>query len=1241
MIENIIKDMVESNTTGRLTDASKRFIDRMKDKNDITKLLVDNGRFFAGYETNADKIAADIANVLSEENLSQLAAELSRDSGYTFKARLQKGLTDLMSAYEIPHGEACLYANRMLGAVLYELPQVAPDIYDRYYQSEWRDEQQQEVQEIKIKLEKISSQMAAYAEKHMDICSTDDLDLQLKRQTVNPKIGIDFFDIDDDEFINVFNEIKNDEKVCIRARCREEAIYCIINELWKSGEKRPIFVVKNKKDWDRLAQVGGTGNIYIPWFYADEIVSIENNTNIFIFTDGLPSFSDKEIELRSRTIETIYRALRRAGMKVNQANELVNETHGLYIPMKRRIFNGAYLKKPEWIAGLSDNVKITCLLVGQWTDADGDKAVIEELSGLKYDDFAEQVRKYADGEEPFVYIVKRSRASQYFLASVQNTWEYLDVSTDSEIWKKFMRACIDVLNESEALFTYTFVERMSATYNGEHLFWSGNIRQGMLRTLLIKVCHKDHGSSQAILDNMVEEILGYVKTEQQWKYISTYFRELCELSPSKVLDRLENEWDKPTGLLQLFEKQSYNRMFDKNEYINILWGVDIMLVQRPYAARAFRWLLRIDDMSYNYTSSTPADIIHKVICSRTNLSAFMTVAEKVNAATMTLECDRNGWEHVYKSLFQYSGDMIGDIIKPRYREYVTPEVMNTEDIIVTVTQYVILLIREANFKPERWEKLLNIAEKIPPIVKEMLIDNMLYEAEQMSDDEKIHLKNFIRKKICRNRLFQMENWIQLEDIVKQYEEILNEIHTEEPEYEYEYLFVQQLDGVLLNPVAYKGYDEYKLNEKKIEVIIQKKINEFRQRNLSLSKLATICAKEKYVSLGDCLAKYWGEEYDEKVLLILYNAQPLYRGMALDYCRTLAYRGVDVYGHIIHLQEKQKLDDEFMVEIYMIQANCAGENTPQIINAPESIKKLFWGNAYFYEPKKYDWALDECRKYGKVEVYVKLIYKAMTEQQYSADKIYGYFVSVKYMDAVMGTYMILPWYLRSILEVLQKEYINDDKRCEKIASIEVRFFDIFHWEDMKCFRKILEASPEKYAELVSVVFRKDGDNQERAVTEKQKNYINVVDRLYDKIRFCPAEKNGKVDAGELRIWIEHFKELLEKNNQASLLGYQLGRLLSSSPAGADGYYPCEAVRDVIEEYADETLTDRYVACVHCDRGIFSPSEGKEEKNIARRYKENADYLSTLYPKTAAIYYELYDIYRNQAKHERERAESGLY
>ncbi|MFQ7394612.1 MAG: hypothetical protein ACLRMX_05410 [Lachnospira eligens] len=61
-----------------------------------------------------------------------------------------------------------------------------------------------------------------------------------------------------------------------------------------------------------------------------------------MFTDEVPSFSDNEIELRPRTYETIRRALTRAGMGVNEANELVSETHGLYIPMKEEYLMGHF-----------------------------------------------------------------------------------------------------------------------------------------------------------------------------------------------------------------------------------------------------------------------------------------------------------------------------------------------------------------------------------------------------------------------------------------------------------------------------------------------------------------------------------------------------------------------------------------------------------------------------------------------------------------------------------------------------------------------------------------------------------------------------------------------------------------------------------------------------------------------------------------------------------------------------------
>jgi len=104
---------------------------------------------------------------------------------------------------------------------------------------------------------------------------------------------------------------------------------------------------------------------------------------------------------------------------------------------------------------------------------------------------------------------------------------------------------------------------------------------------------------------------------------------------------------------------------------------------------------------------------------------------------------------------------------------------------------------------------------------------------------------------------------------------------------------------------------------------------------------------------------------------------------------------------------------------------------------------------------------------------------------------------------------------------------------------------------------------------------------------------------------------------------------------------LGRLLAHSPAGSDGYYPCEPVRKVIEDNDNEDLLSSYRTEIYNERGVFSPSAGKEELRIANRFKENADHLAIKYPRTASIYYGLYKGYEDESKKERDRAENGQF
>lgn len=354
IIETALVELAKAGGTELFISSSESLLKKVKTAKDIKQLFINTGEFFVDYENDADQLFDDMANVLSKENMTKLANELKDEPGYKLKDRLLNSLMGIMKEYEIPHGMALSYANAILFAIMGQLPVVAPDKYDRAYQAEWKAEQEECFKELAEKFERLRNELQIYQSRQLEILSADAIDLDIRRQTTDPKIGFDFFNVDDDTFKEALESKKNDEVIAIKARCKEEAIYCTINELWMQGENRPIFIVKNEEDWKSLLQIKDAGNIYIPWFYSDQIVTIPNNTNIFVFTERVPSFIKGEITLRPRTYSTISASLQRAGMGINEANKLVSETHGLFIPLKKKLFNGAYLKEPRWINGLQE-----------------------------------------------------------------------------------------------------------------------------------------------------------------------------------------------------------------------------------------------------------------------------------------------------------------------------------------------------------------------------------------------------------------------------------------------------------------------------------------------------------------------------------------------------------------------------------------------------------------------------------------------------------------------------------------------------------------------------------------------------------------------------------------------------------------------------------------------------------------------------------------------------------------------
>ena len=1241
MLEQLFAAIVSLGTSGAqnlLTSAGESVGKKFKESYMWKKLLVDTGEFFIKNEQKEKLFFDDLELVLSKENLSEIAKDLKAEEGYVLKQKLYKSLMQLMRKYEIPYEIAEDYTMRIIYVILEQLKTIDSKKYEHYFLQEWRDEQERSFLELQKRIEKMSNDLVIYNREQVAIVSSGQMDIDLRRSTQNPSIGIEFFIVDDEDFQDEFEDLRYEDLVYIRGRSREETIYCILNELWRLNDKRPIYIVKSLESWNKLQAMGNEGNIYIPWFYADEIIAIENNTNIFVLDENTPAFSKSVLELRPRTYATLLRCLEEAGLEYDKAYEILADTHGVFSQMKKKLFRGEYLKQPSWIDGVSDKAKKTCLLIGSWEEIEGDKLIIESVYGDSYDSFLEEVIPYSKGEDPLLHMVKRNGTILYYLASVENVWSYLNVLPNESIWNVFVTAVFEVINESENLFTYDGKERMIAQFKGERLFWSETIRKGMLKTLLIKGVYQKDNETQMALNRLVEKILECVRTEKQWSYISKFWGELCEISPVVILKRLEKELVEDTGLLSLFKNQSSDFIFGSNAYINILWGIEQFLVQKEYFWQAFRWLLKLDSYHFEYKSNSPKDIFTKIFCTWVNFCAIETAEEKIIAAEIAFENNYdNTWEYLYAAIENKGRSIFGGISLPKYRNHEKTRSTTIGEMRKAHQGYFKLLTKHMDFSVDHWEKMIDLSTDLPDDLRQEVFEQLLYEISQMSDEEVIRIKNEIRHLIYRHRYFASSEWAIDEEKLIEYENLLKHIIIDAPEYEYAYLFKNSWDHPLLYPVPHDKEGKREDNEIATQELIQESLIEFQKCGYRLDVLAKICGQETYSTLGNYLAKYWNDgkwEFETfKELLLVQESGAI----AMDYLGNLANGEFLPYRTIIENLINDGVSVKILSNIYRIEA-VKTQDIPLVTYASEQVKREFWKSSIFCEEKNTSWALMECKKYAFLDVYLDQVYRIHYRNPLSAEQILKCFDDIERITR-SGSNQMTSYHVEQLIGVIQDAYIDDAEKCIRIAHLEILFMNLLEWENMKCFHRMIKQSPELFAQLVAGAFKKDhGDIEDES---KDQTYIHNMYMIYDKAHFCPAENNGEVSEEQLEQWIEKYRQLLIDNDQESLFTVTLGRLFSFSPLGEDEHEPCEAVRKMIEKYGDGKMISRYQTAVYNRRGVFSPSAGKEELRIAEKFKENAQYLELRYPMTAKIFYGLYETYKRESDRERTDAENGWY
>lgn len=200
--------------------------------------------------------------------------------------------------------------------------------------------------------------------------------------------------------------------------------------------------------------------------------------------------------------------------------------------------------------------------------------------------------------------------------------------------------------------------------------------------------------------------------------------------------------------------------------------------------------------------------------------------------------------------------------------------------------------------------------------------------------------------------------------------------------------------------------------------------------------------------------------------------------------------------------------------------------------------------------------------------------------------------------------------------------------------------------LKALTHFLLKDPKLFIDLLKLVYRAKNEKSKEVSEEEQARACQAYD-LLKEIKTIPGLKllevqvEGKdpkidVNGSALGQWVDEVRKSADECDRIDVCDSIVGQILAHSPVGLDGAWPCEPVRDLIEQLKSNKLENGIEVGVYNKRGVVCRAKGGgQERVIANRYNDYAEIVQSKWHRTANILRSIAKTYEREAKHYDER------
>jgi hypothetical protein len=921
-------------------------------------------------------------------------------------------------------------------------------------------------------------------------------------------------------------------------------------------------------------------------------------------------------------------ALKAMGVADDRARELSILARRGVMPLRRRLATSAAVSRPAWASPDVGPSLLPIFLLGTVNElVAGDADALALLGGEPVEAaFARLARHAAESDPPV-----RRVGEVWYLVSKADGWETLARYLTRDLLERFVAVAVGVLSAPDPSFELPPEQRFAASLFKKERAHSGLLLASVADTLaLLGARGGAHVVSSGVTaaDNaalavrQVFEVAG--RDWRRWAAFHSVLPSLMEAAPDAVLSEIEAGLggDEPSPVLGLFGHDT-DALFSSALHSALLWALERVAWNPDYLSRAVLILAELDrrDPGGRYSNRPRASLRAIFLPWMPGTAAPVDVRLSV-IDTMRQREPEAAWRLMVALLPQLH-DHAMPSARPDWRDW-APErdrQYSPRAVAEHAVEMVRRMLEDAGLSADRWTTLVAALDDVPAEAHAAILARLRDLANaSLSDGLREAIWNALRELLSQHRSFADAGWALPEKYVDAIAHVFACFEPSDPVARQRYLFSDY-------PMLPEGREQEWEDHQRL--IALRRVEAAREWYTMLGgakgivRVASELARAD--ALGDALAECAVVPVSEEPALVrLALEHPDGRARSLGRAflgRLQRQRGVDAVSVLLR-EHGADWPAATKAEAFLMMPQNS-ETWSAVESLGEGGRTHYWQNAamYWVEDGHGIRAVQELVRHERPHAAVDLVANLLRQQAapLAADVAHTLLEAAHTTRDVTG-YRSQGYNVAGLIAYLEDEVEVGRITEDKVARLELMYLRVLrHDRSPKLLHRAMGREPSLFVDTVCLAYRAEGEGA-RELDESGRAQAMLAHELLSSFRRPPGLEKDVIDAAHLNGWVDEARRRLAESNRAAIGDQLIGQVLSGSPVGADGAWPAEPVRGVIERLKSDDLEAGLHIGRFNQRGVTTRdpfSGGTLERSIKAHYEADAAKVAARWPRTAAF------------------------